>query len=202
MDFLAATQKSLLIWTFHFNTYSRKLKNGTVCCKNWCLSLFVMGGCKDPMQCFSLTVLHTARSMEKRTCYKTETLWVNRNNMVAETKPSNSMCNGIAGSLWVTVTLADSRYINQQSFRVKHECRKKGDRSPRDYRFFCSDGWSLAVSAPLALKVGLLQVVRPSPLAAVQLHSRWLDWGGKMSVGHGSPKREYKCSGKYVSWFL
>lgn len=154
------------------------------------------------MQCFSRLYCTQPRPWKKITHYKTETLWGNRNNMVAVTKPSNGIYNGITGSLWLTVILAESRYINQQSFRVKHECRQKGDRSPRDCRFSCSNWWSLAVSSSLPFNVGLLQVVRPSPLAAVQLHTRWLDWGGKKSVGQRSVRRKYRCIGKYINWLL
>lgn len=92
---------------FNFNTYSRKLKME--------LHVYLFLWWKDAkIPCSASAWLYCAQPgpWEKRTCYATETLWGNRNNMVSVTKPSNSIYNGITGSLWITVILADSRYIN------------------------------------------------------------------------------------------
>ena len=62
-----ASKEAFNLKVFNFNTYGRKLKMELHVAKTTVfISLFVKEGCKDPMQCFSLTVLCMARSMEKR----------------------------------------------------------------------------------------------------------------------------------------
>lgn len=179
------------------------MEYGTVCCKIY--SVYHCLGWKDAkIPCSASTWLYWMQPgpwRKKRTCYKTETIWGNKNNIVAVTKPSNSICNGRTGSLQVTVILADSRYINQQSSRVKHECRQKGDRSPRDWIFLLRlVEFGSFISSSLSTRV--VSKREPTSTGCSSDAHQVIRLGGKKSVGQRSPRREYKCVGKYVSWVL
>lgn len=96
-----------------FNTYSRKLNMELCVAKTTVFISICDGRMQGSHAVLQPDWLHTARSMEKRTCYKTEILWGNRNNTVAVAKPSNSICNDKQGhyeSLLFLLTLGV--YIN------------------------------------------------------------------------------------------
>lgn len=75
--YMGLIAKAFNLTIFNFNMCGRKLKMEVHVAKTTVfISLFVKEGCKDPMQCFSLTVLCMARFTEKR-----KALPYNRNTM-------------------------------------------------------------------------------------------------------------------------